>query len=469
MSGAPPRLRLGAKLGLVLFVVIAAALAIVYLVVVPRLESRLVDAKLEELEKESWVVARDVRAASRYRYEEPATFHAANLNARVIVFERLDERTLLALADSSGRPPGDVQHDPVALEAASSQSLASGRVRRGEGELAEVALPASPRTIVLISASLHDTLADVRLVRRTLLAAGGLALLISWLAGYVAASRLTRRIRRLEDAAGRIAAGRFDVPIVDPGGDEIGELARAFDRMRLRLATLDHARREFIANASHELRTPLFSLAGFLELLDDDLDEETRRDFLAEMRAQVERLTRLATDLLDLSRLDAGQLAVEARSIDLAQTARIVADEFRARAEASGHELRVSADGAVSALGDDQRVLQIARILVENALRHTPPETTVEVWAEEAGGKAVLGVHDDGPGIPEEAREQLFERFFRVGGEKASGSGLGLAIASQLAAAMGGEIAVASRPGDTTFRLALPLGVRDLKTAPQPA
>src|SRR5207244_2143204 len=104
----------------------------------------------------------------------------------------------------------------------------------------------------------------------------------------------------LETAAERIATGRFDEPIVDRGADEVGQVARAFDRMRQQLAQLEHARREFIANASHELRTPLFSLGGFLELLtDEELDEETRREFLTTMRDQVERLAKLATELLD--------------------------------------------------------------------------------------------------------------------------------------------------------------------------
>src|SRR5581483_7745830 len=99
------------------------------------------------------------------------------------------------------------------------------------------------------------------------------------LLGYVGASMFTRRIRRLEVAAERIAAGDFSEPVIDPGSDELGQLARTFERMRLRLATLDRARGEFIANASHELRTPLFSLGGFLELLDDpDLDESTRQE-----------------------------------------------------------------------------------------------------------------------------------------------------------------------------------------------
>src|SRR6187397_2879715 len=136
-----------------------------------------------------------------------------------------------------------------------------------------------------------------------------------------------RRIKRLERAADRIASGRFDEPVVDTRGDELAALASAFDRMRVRLAQLDGARREFVANASHELRTPLFSLGGFLELLDDEyLDEATRQEFLSSMREQVVRLTKLASDLLDLTRLDAGRMTVEREPVDLGALAEEIAE-----------------------------------------------------------------------------------------------------------------------------------------------
>jgi signal transduction histidine kinase len=308
-----------------------------------------------------------------------------------------------------------------------------------------------------MSASLGDTLASVRLVERTLLLAGLAALLIAWFAGSLAALRLTHRIRRLEEAAGRIAGGDFDQEIVDPVEDEVGELARAFDRMRLRLAHLDRARREFIANASHELRTPLFSLGGFLELMaDEDIEPAVRNDFVEEMSAQVTRLTRLATDLLDLTRLDAGQISVERAEVDVAESARTICEEFRVVAEAEEHALSASVDGPAIALADEQRVLQVARILVENATRHTPAGTRIVVSADDRNGAVALSVTDDGPGVPEIDQEHLFERFYRAEGGQASGSGLGLAIASELADRMGGSIEVASRPGETVFTLLLP-------------
>ena len=127
--------------------------------------------------------------------------------------------------------------------------------------------------------------------------------------------------------------------------------------MRVQLAQLDTARKEFVANASHELRTPLFSLAGFLELMaDEDLDEETRAGFLATTREQVERLTKLAADLLDLSRMDAGRLRVEREEVALADTARLLVDELAPLAEATGHTVTVEADADAWAVADEERV-----------------------------------------------------------------------------------------------------------------
>jgi signal transduction histidine kinase len=227
--------------------------------------------------------------------------------------------------------------------------------------------------------------------------------------------------------------------------------------MRSRLSSLDRARREFVANASHELRTPLFALGGFLELLtDEDLDEGTRRDFLETARGQVDRLTRLATDLLDLSRLDAGQLAIEPEPVELGGTADALVEEFRAVADASGHVLQLTAQDGVVALADEERVLQIGRSLVENGLRHTPSGTTVTVGVAAGADRAVLTVHDDGPGITPEDQERVFERFYRGAGGAAFGSGIGLAVARELAVLMDGSIELESRPGATTFRLLLP-------------
>jgi signal transduction histidine kinase len=457
----------GAQLSAAFVLVAAIALALVYGIVVPRLERNLTEARLDSLERSGELAASEFRAVwlRNPLYEIDLADYlseVANASAaRVVVVEPLGPRALRVIEDTRKTELSeDVADDPVALRAALSLAPARDIVTRGGERIAEVAFPLTPTgTALLFSASLEDNLADVQLVERRLLVAGGIALLVALVLGYGGASLFARRIRRLERAADRIAGGRLDEPVRDRGSDELGQLAAAFERMRLRLAQLEHARREFIANASHELRTPIFALGGFLELLDDpEVDQETRAEFLATMQGQVERLTKLATELLDLSRLDAGQLRIEAEAVDLAALAGALADEFSAIARTGGHTLSVAVPAdAPTALADAQRVLQIGRVLVENALRHTLPGTAIRIRVARDGGQAFLAVEDEGSGIPAEHAHDVFERFFRLDGALASGSGLGLAIARELAHAMGGTLDLESRPGRTLFSLALPL------------
>jgi signal transduction histidine kinase len=443
----------GARLALALLVVLAGAFALVYLIMVPSLEDRLVNSRVSALERAAAGIARDL-PSDRFRWPDFLEAASASANARVVVYDIVGPPTALVVAGDSGFRSTDIQRDPIALRAAERRVEASGTTDRGGERFAEAAAPVQrASSVLLVSSSLHEALATAEVARERLIVAGALALVVALAVGYAGAWLFARRLRRLETAAERIAAGRFDEPITDTGADEVGELARTFDRMRLRLAQLDHARREFIANASHELRTPLFSLGGFLELMrDEELDEVTRREFLLTMSEQVDRLAKLATELLDLSRADAGRLYIERRLVDLQGVAETVVDEFAALAVAGSRPLELTAaEGRV--LGDEQRVLQIARALVENALVHTPEGTHVEVRT----GEGVLEVEDDGPGIPADHAEHVFERFYRVEGHRASGSGLGLAIARELALAMGGTLELESRPGRTVFRLRLPV------------
>jgi signal transduction histidine kinase len=450
----------GGRLALALLAVVAGVLAIVYLIVVPSYRSSLANNELNALSASLRSIVPSF-PPEPYLKQAFASNAEPQVDARVVVYDlqNITPALLEPVADSDlDTDSSDVENDQVAFDAIRKQTLARGLVTRSGQTYAEVAYPIGA-SVVLLQSSLHDQLQVVSVVRRRVFEAGAISTVFAILLGYGGASLFARRIRRLEYAADRIASGSFDEPVVDHGSDELGQLARSFERMRLRLSHLDRARGEFIANASHELRTPLFSLGGFLELLDDpSLDEETRAEFLAQTREQVARLAKLATDLLDLSRIDAGRLSVAVETIDLSELADELAAEFRARAATVEHHLSLAPEPPVRAVGDAERVLQIGRILVENALVHTPAATTVRISTALDGSRATLTVANDGPVIPAGSEQRIFERFSRLDGAKASGSGLGLAIGRELAELMGGRIELDSQNGWTLFTLVLGVG-----------
>jgi signal transduction histidine kinase len=242
----------------------------------------------------------------------------------------------------------------------------------------------------------------------------------------------------------------------------VGDLARTLATMQQRLQRQEEARRSFVATASHELRTPLTSLDGMLELLDDDLryenpDLEDARALLDRARVQSRRLGRLAADLLDLSRLDA-QSALRSEPVELGEISRAVLAEFELGTAERGIATELDErGGSVWALGDPGSIARILRILLDNAVRISPPASTLRIELR-AGRQVALSVSDQGPGVPPEDRETIFRRFERgrdTGGQ--GGFGLGLAIGRELAERMGGSLALEDTPGGgATFTLCLP-------------
>jgi signal transduction histidine kinase len=369
-------------------------------------------------------------------------------------------------SDSTQQKDLDLQFE-VALDAARTGKVARATEAGNVGRVAEAALPlwiTPPNAkrpgvyyVAVYSSPLEDVDATVSLIRDRVLIAGVIALLGALLAGYLVARAFSRRVKRMEQSARRVAQGDFGARFESGARDELGQLARTLDAMQRQLAELETARRRFIATASHELRTPIFSLGGFLELLEDEeLDEETRASFLRQLRLQVDRLGKLATELLDLSRLEAGSLELRPEPTDIGELAKDVAAEFTpALAAHESHlELRLAPD-RVEAVCDPERVAQIMRILLDNALNHTPAGTDVVLAAAPRNGRVRLSVTDFGGGIRRGDLERVFEPFFTS--DDAQGSGLGLAIAHELAERMDGDLSADSVPGRTTFALELPL------------
>jgi signal transduction histidine kinase len=304
-------------------------------------------------------------------------------------------------------------------------------------------------------------------VKGQIVVGGLIAAVIATAIGVYYARMAAGNIGNLQEAARKVADGNFETTIPVASAGQLGQLARTFNEMQRRLAELDSARKQFIANASHELRTPIFSLGGFVELLEEeDPSPEERAEFVRTMRQQIERLTKLTVDLLDLSQLDAGGVVMRPDSVDLGALAREVTREFGARADLRGSrlELRTPEQPAI-ARADPDRVRQIIRILLDNALTHTPEGTKVTVTTYSANRRAELTVSDEGSGIPQRVQGRIFERFYTA--DKAGGSGLGLAIASELAQRMDGRMTISSSRRFTAFTLDLP-PAREEAAAPSP-
>ncbi len=463
----PFSLSLRNKLVLVFFGIELLAIVALYVYVAPGLQTRLLDDKLHELAGAASSHSRPIaQAVSR-----SLPLHDLQADLNYAARDTSDRVSLLSVAEAQGVRQLSLQADsttpgaapslrfPVALWAANSGKLSTGIETVGDRSFAEAGYPIPEQggtDVLVFSAPVSDIVRSVGTVRHEILVAGAIALLLAVLGSYLVARALSKRVKRLEYAAEKVAAGDFQHPIVVDSTDELGQLAIAFNDMQRQLAQLDLARKKFIATASHELRTPIFSLAGFVELLEDeDLDSETRRRFVEQLRDQVERLRKLSVDLLDLSKLESGSLELRPEEVDLGELTRSVSGEFEpVLAQHDSHlELRL-ASRRITAVCDPVRVAQIMRILIDNALTHTPAGTQIVVTAVRDDGHVRLAVRDDGNGIDDQAVPRIFEPFYTA--DDAQGSGLGLAIASELAERMAGQLMVRSTPGETTFTLEIP-------------
>ncbi|MEK7477616.1 MAG: ATP-binding protein [Candidatus Coatesbacteria bacterium] len=331
-----------------------------------------------------------------------------------------------------------------------------------KGRLLGYARAALPLTAV------RDRLAHVRtlVILGVLIAtAGGLML------GFLFARSVTRPLTALTEAAESIAGGGPNREIRTDAPAEIGQLAAAFKRMTGRLEErmeairrLETVRQDFVANVSHELKTPVTAIRGLAETLIDDpaMDRETHRGFLAKVRDQAERLSRLVGDLLALSRVESGGAALEREALDFRDPVQdsVRALESAAGAKGIGFEAAISPE-PLAVRGDREALRQVADNLLDNAVKYTPAGGRVRVVLRREAGEAVLEVIDTGPGIGPEHLGRIFERFYRVDKARSrelGGTGLGLSIVRHVALAHGGQASVESTVGQgSTFRVRLPI------------
>lgn len=570
------RLNIANRLSLIFFSVFITAVGIIYLYVVPQLESRLSSQKLENLGNYATLYSESFFSA----YNQGASPVYLDLLTQQYA-ERADARILFIdangnlLSDSLKGQAFNRDDYPVASSATQSRQLVTDVSKVGGRSYGMAAIPVGSGNrivgVIVVSSSMSDVESAVSLVQRQLSIAAGVALALALLAIYLVARMLARRIHRIESGAIRIAQGDFSTSVPVTAQDELGQLAQTFNDMGDRLGSafkqidvekrraqlllddldegvigmdaggsiiianpaaehllgrkletpaplqecvpeevfalwrsmspdaphhedtfmlageqallvhssflsdqaelssllvfrdvsqevkLEKSRRDFIANASHELKTPLFSLAGFLELIEDeDVDERNKREFISTMREQVERLADLARDLLDLSQMDSGAVSIETGRVELKEVIDSVSREFAA-APADTRIDSGSLPGDLAASCDRGRTAQLVRILLDNALKYSAPGTPVDVTGSRNGGRVTFTVTNQGAGIPPEEVPRLFERFYRGrSAGRVRGTGLGLSIAGELARLMNGSIEVESGKDRTSFTVTLP-------------
>ena len=278
----------------------------------------------------------------------------------------------------------------------------------------------------------------------------GIAVVVLCLSGLLSRA-LTRKIGQLLTAIREVREGAYSHRAEVPGRDEIAQLAQEFNSLTDRLQTTENARRRFVSDASHELKTPLAAIRLLTDsiLQTENIDPETTREFVADIGAEAERLSRITEDLLRLTRLDSGVMEPPA-VVDVLPVLEQVMRMMSLVAQEKGTELTYRSEGTCTVLASRDEIHQIIYNLTDNAVKYSPPGSTVQVSLLHRGDLVVLTVEDNGPGIPEEDLPRLFERFYRVDKARsrdAGGTGLGLAIVSDTVRKRGGTVEAGNRPG----------------------
>jgi signal transduction histidine kinase len=368
-------------------------------------------------------------------------------------------------ARSSTLPAGGLTVEPNVLDVARGGQAVATTMPSSDGTplrllVSPVGGNTQPHSILLIAESLAPQQRVLAEVRWLLLACGTLVIVLAFGAAVLLTGRVLVPLTRLMREAATVASsGNYDerVPIL-PRNDEVGQFARTINTLIAKVERTLRQQREFLADTSHELRSPLTVVLANLNLLRRDLAPRERELSVDEATAEAQRMRRLINELLLLAQADAAQVIARA-PLHLDQLVTEVVAAVRRQAPDHVYQLQIAAPLVV--IGDEERLTQLLRNLLENAAKYAPPGTTVEVRLRQSGSVAQLVVADTGPGIAAEHLPQLWDRYYRVDkvrSRESGGTGLGLPIVKYIAEAHGGRVDVTSEAGvGTTFTVELPL------------
>ena len=299
---------------------------------------------------------------------------------------------------------------------------------------------------------------------RPFLLAGLIALAVSVVIAFLMARSFYRPIQRITQAAERVAQGQYDQEVPIDGPEEIKVLAVGFNEMAGKIKQSQQQLRHFVADISHQLKSPLTSIQGFAQALLDGTaeDSETRLKAAQIIEDESKRMRRQVDELLELSRMQSGQIQMSRELVDLKELLMQCHEIFVHRAQEKSIKLQAEFEPLMPAIGDIDRLEQVFGNLLDNALKNCPIGGEVDIIGHNSGASFVsITVADSGPGIPPEQLPYVFERFYQAGGLR-TGVGLGLAIAREIVFAHGGDIEVSSNPGDKTrFTVTLPTSTAD--------
>ncbi len=317
--------------------------------------------------------------------------------------------------------------------------------------------------VILMVSSAREMVRSMSAVRENMLIIYAAVVLVALLTGMVFARVITKPIGELTAVIRQMSKGMFSARVPEHGSGEIRQLASAFNSMSEKLETLDQSRNQFVSNASHELKTPLATMKIMIESLiyQPEMEQDLRTEFLTDVNLEIDRLTRIVSELLTLVHADSHSMKLDREKMSLSAVVKEIAHRLEPLAEQKKQKLSLQLLDSADMFADRQKLQQVVYNILDNAVKYTQESGQVDVTLQRVGRDAVLTVSDNGPGIPRDSLPHVFDRFYRVDrarSRESGGTGLGLSIAQQIVTLHGGAIRVESEEGKgATFTVELPL------------
>lgn len=409
-------------------------------------------------------VSRFVGTPSSYLIEPTIVEYAKQINARIL-FTNIDGRVIVDSAPSKEFEGKSIKMYPDIKEALSGKSSTSIHNISGVGWAMYTAVPVISKNnvvgAILISSSIDNVIDLLNSIKyRMIYTFSGIGVLVGFLSLLVA-SFITNPLKRLTEAANILSQGKLDYKVDVKSKDEIGKLANAFNKMSYSLMKIDEERKRFVSDASHELKTPLASVKALIESLINSRSQDIAfyKEILHDVNGEIDRMTRLVNDLLELARLDKIK-SPRIKRVEVSEVISDVIDSLAPLAESKNVNLTFNGKEKVFAEVDPDRFYRMAYNIVENGIKYTHEGGNVLVGLDEDEDNIYLAISDNGIGISEEVLPKIFDRFARgdtARSKKNGGFGLGLAIAKEIIDMHEGKVTVESKVGEgTTFKIVLP-------------